>query len=203
VEVLRTHWPWIVGFLVLVALAYAFVRSRLRAYTDRTRRDLEQYTKPQYTPAVTPLPIPPRNLSDTATLAERKLELWQRIQKYPLEPYPQIELLVHQLACAQIDREFQDVYFKIFGSQYRLLQELNNVKGTGTAPRTAVQELLKKAGEADELIRKHDFNDWIGFLVGSGFVTAGVDSFTLTPKGQDFLVWVTRQQLPARTYEGV
>ena len=202
-EFLKTHWPWIVGFLVIVAGGYLFARRKVRSYSNRVKRDLEQYTKPQGPSTVTPLPIPLRNISDTATLADRKLAIWQNIQKYPMEPYPQIELLVHQLACAQIDREFQDAYFGIFGSQYRLLQELNNVKGTGTAPRAAIQEFLKKAGEADERIRRHEFNHWVGFLVALGFVNVGVDTLTLTPKGQDFLVWVTRQQLPARTYEGV
>lgn len=151
----------------------------------------------------TPLPIPPPNLSDTVTLAELKRATWERIQKYPMEMYPQIELLVHQLASAQLDFRFQKAYLAIFGSQQRLLQELNRQMGSGIATRAMVQQFLVTEGMTDERIKKHSFENWIGFLVSSSFINVGVDTFALTPTGQDFLVWVLRQQLPPRTYEGV
>ncbi len=39
-------------------------------------------------------------------------------------------------------------------------------------------------------------------MIEAGLLSQGVDTFTITPIGQDFLVWTTRERLPDRIFEG-
>lgn len=159
----------------------------------------------QSTPTPIPLPIPPRNLSDSATLSDEKLVIWRTIHDHPLHHYQQVEVLVTQLAEARIAARFQEIYFTIFGSQHAFLRRLNSQTGSGAMTRAASQSFLQELGTANAQVAQanHDFNQWLTYLVSQGFVNVGVDSISITNSGQDFLVWVTRRQLPERTYEGV
>ena len=204
-EVIQQHWPWFVVGILFLAIIYAVGRKMVDAYSNHVRRTLEEYVRPQnhISPEPVPLPMPIRNQSDSASLADRKEQIWRAIQQHPLAPYPQIELLVHQLAVAQINAEFQDIYFTLFGSQHLFLIHLNRQLGTGALSRDESQSVFDTLIESQHAVRGHNFNNWVAFLVEKGFVEVSVDRLALTTRGQDFLVWVMRKQLPTRTYEGV
>ena len=87
----------------------------------------------------------------------------------------------------------------MYGSQQLYLQGLN--KQNGTATRQATQEFLDKLGMKDERVKKHVLANWVAFLISEGFLSVGADSFELTVRGQDFLVWIVRQQYGDKTHE--
>jgi len=178
--------------------------KKAQAYTLRVKKELEEYVK-QATPITIPLPIPPRNSSDSVTVSNEKQAIWQRIHAHPLPQYQQVDILVCQLAEARIAAHFQDTYFKIFGSQHAFLRRLNTETGSGSMSRAASQAFLHELAAANVSVSQanYDFNQWLAFPVSRGFVNVGVDSISITNTGQDFLVWTMRQQLPDRTYEGV
>lgn len=72
---------------------------------------------------------------------------------------------------------------------------------TRMASQSFLQELA--ATNAPVAQANHDFNQWLAYLASQGFVNVGIDSISITNSGQDFLVWITRRQLPERTYEGI
>ncbi len=107
---------------------------------------------------------------------------------------------MHRLAEAEVNVRFRNVYFAIWGSQHRFLRELN--QNSGTTTRAQAETFLRQLGEQNERIRAKGFTEWIGFMIEAGLLSQGVDTFTITPIGQDFLVWTTRERLPDRIFEG-
>ncbi len=201
------HWQWTLGAVIALTcfLAYRHLLRKAQTYTLRVKHELEEYVKQSsclHTPL--PLPIPPRNPNDSSTLSDEKQAIWQRIHNHPLPHYQQVDLLVSQLAESRIAAHFQDAYFMLFGSQHAFLRQLNSQTGSGTMNRAVTQKFLQDMMAANESIAhaNHDFNQWLTFLVSRGFVNVGVDLISITNSGQDFLVWVTRHQLPDRIYEG-
>ena len=92
------------------------------------------------------------------------------------------------------------IYFAIWGSQHRFLRELNTTSGTTT--RQQAETFLRQLSDQNERTRSKTFTEWIGFMLEAGVLSQGVDTFTLTPIGQDFLVWTTRERLGDRIFEG-
>jgi hypothetical protein len=201
------YWPWIIAAIsaLLLILAYNALVRKAQAYTARVRHELEGYVKAPTpaAPAITPLSIPPRNPSDSATLSDEKQKRWTLINKHPMNYYEQVDLLVTQLSEARIAAKFLETYFLITGSQYTYLRILNEQTGTGALTRTNSEAFLQAMVASNTAVAtaNYDFNRWLHFLVTRGLVTVGVDNVIITNMGQDFLVWVTRQQLPNRTYE--
>ena len=200
------HWQWTFGAIVALTciLGYRHLVRKAEAYTQRVKNELEQYVR-HSPPPPTRLPIPPRNPSDSATLSDEKQAIWRNIHDHPLPHYQQVDVLVTQLAEARIAARFQDIYFTIFGSQHAFLRRLNSQTGSGAMTRMASQSFLQElaATSAPVAQANHDFNQWLAYLASQGFVNVGIDSISITNSGQDFLVWITRRQLPERTYEGV
>jgi hypothetical protein len=200
------HWHWTLGAVVALAciLGYKYLIRKAQAYTARVKNELEEYVK-QSTPSPMTLPIPSRNSSDPATLSDEKQMIWKNIHDHPLHHYQQVDVLVTQLAEARITARFQETYFTIFGSQHAFLRRLNSQTGSGAMSRDTSQAFLQELAAANSSVAQanHNFNQWIAYLVSQGFVNVGIDTISITNSGQDFLVWVTRRQLPERTYEGV
>lgn len=198
------YWQWTVGAAITLVgvLVYLHLVRKAQEYTLRVKRELEEYVSSS-SPTVQPLPIPPRNPSDTATFADEKHAIWRSIHDHPLPHYPQVEVLVNQLAEARVAARFQDTYFSLLGSQHSLLRLLNSQTGSGAISREEAQRFLQQiaADSAAVAAANHDFNRWISFLVDRGLVNVGIDSVAITAGGQDFLVWVLRRQLPNREYE--
>jgi hypothetical protein len=186
------HWPWAVGAIVTLS-GILFLR-RSAAYAKKVQAELEGYTIKTGTLAVSS-PTP----TDTAAITQEKQIIRQAMQTYPLAPDVQIDVLVNQLADARVEYRFLHLYSILFGSQQRFLRGLN--LQNGQASRKEAEDFLKKLGDQNEKIRSYSFPDWVGFLVNQGCVVVGVDSFELTPVGQDFLVWITRRQMPDKNNE--
>lgn len=200
------HWQWTLGAITALAciLGYQHLLRKAQAYTACVKKELEEYVK-QSLPAQTALPIPPQNPSDSATVSDEKQAIWKNIHDHPLNHYQQVDVLVSQLAEARIAARFQETYFTIFGSQHTFLLRLNSRTGSGTMTRDASQTFLQELAGANPSVAQanHNFNQWIAYLVAQRFVNVGIDTISITNSGQDFLVWITRRQLPERTYEGV
>jgi hypothetical protein len=194
---IHQYWGWLLGAAVLAAVAIEYLLRRSARISASVAKELEEYLVPPQTTVATPGPLTP----DSATVAERKQSIWDGIRGHPAPSNEvQIGWLVHRLAEAEVNVRFRNVYFAICGSQHRFLRELNQNSGTTTRPQA--ETFLRQLGEQNERIRAKGFTEWIGFMIEAGLLSQGVDTFTLTPIGQDFLVWTTRERLPDRIFEG-
>lgn len=189
---LQQYWLWLAGVFGLIAI-YLALFFLARRYTRAVKQRLEPYLNQTSAPIPTPS-VPSSSTPDSATLAFHKQVIWAAIQKYPLPPVPQIETLVNQLAATKVDLEFEKIYGAIVRSQLVFLRALNSQMGT--VQRSEAENFLRTVGAQNETVKGYVFKDWMQFSVINGLVSANVDSFSITPKGQDFLVWVTRFQRP-------
>lgn len=194
---LHQHWWWLLGAtIVFGTVVGVLIRFSVR-FSASVTKTLEDYL---ITPQA-PVPSPGPSNADTAAVATQKEAIWHGIRSHPAPSNEvQIGWLVNRLAEAQVNVRFRNLYFAIRGSQHRFLRELN--QNSGTTTRAQAENFLRLLGEQNERIRAKPFNDWVGSMVEAGLLSVGVETFTLTPIGQDFLVWITRERLQDRTFEG-
>lgn len=196
-SLLQQYWGWLLGTAVLVAVAIELLLRRSARVSTIVAKELEEYIVPPAPVVAAPGPLTP----DSAAIAERKQAIWNGIRSHPAPSNEvQIAWLVHRLAEAEVNVRFRNIYFAISGSQHRFLRELNQNSGTTTRPQA--ETFLRQLAEQSERTRAKTFTEWIGLMLEAGLLSQGVDTFTLTPTGQDFLVWTTRERLPDRTFEG-
>jgi len=197
VSLLHQYWGWLLGAAALAVVAVEYLLRRSARVSASVAKELEEYVIPPAQPVVAPGPLTP----DSAAVLERKQVIWNGIRSHPAPSNEvQIGWLVHRLAEAEVNVQFRNVYFAIWGSQHRFLRELN--QNSGTTTRVQAEAFLWQLAEQNEKTRAKTFTEWIGFMLQAGLLSQGVDTYTLTPVGQDFLVWTTRERLGDRTFEG-
>jgi len=103
-------------------------------------------------------------------------------------------VLVRQLAIAQAGLWFERTYYMIFGSQIRLLKNLNEKKQSINDDFVANYFSVIQQRYPDE------FSSWtpeqyIVFLLNSSLIEKTVLGYAITPEGSEFLVEMTRRGL--------
>src|SRR5262249_13978538 len=86
-------------------------------------------------------------------------------------PADQLEGLAYALASLNIQLSHEKNYNAIFGSQLRLLEQM--IAGSGVPVEIARKTFEEAKSAFPEVYRDFTFDQWIGFLMGSGLSTAG------------------------------
>lgn len=198
-SLLYQYWGWLLVAAIVAVIVTVILLRRSANFSAKIAKELEEYLTPPSTPQAPLAPTPPSN-PDTAAVSERKQVIWNAIRAQPAPSNEvQIGWLVDSLAKSQVEVRFRNVYFSMLASQHRFLRELN--QNGGTITRANSESFLRQLGEQNERIRAYIFTGWIGALVNAGLLSTGVESFTLTPIGREFMVWIAREGYQDRTVE--
>jgi hypothetical protein len=102
------------------------------------------------------------------------------------------KVLVRNLAVTNINLEHEKNYNAIFGSQIILLKALNEVSGTGR-PIEYITGFYSTVKENNaEAFSSWELEDYMAFLQDSSLITFENESWHISNKGQDFLIWLAR-----------
>lgn len=135
---------------------------------------------------------PLRGRGRTQATADLELRIHSAMLSEKVPDLERVDLLVHLLAEARIDMEFERIYRLIFGSQIRALKILNQEgRITVADARTRFQEVV---AEHPDFYGKPDaFDNWLGFGLRTALVINNDDVLMLSPLGYDFLHFLTRR----------
>jgi hypothetical protein len=107
----------------------------------------------------------------------------------------QFALLLYLTASLTVQLSHKRNYNGIFGSQLNLLAQINGAGGITPAMANTLYEQAKAA--YPQLYTKYRFDQWIGFLIGAGFLTQSTDgAYVLTNFGRGFLKYIIDRQPP-------
>ncbi|WP_262030165.1 hypothetical protein [Microvirga sp. Mcv34] len=128
-------------------------------------------------------------------------DLRRRVEAaFPGAQDTQLAWALRVAAQATVERNHEQTYRIIFGSQILALKEIN-IRGFITAAQA--QEIYDMAAAAfPDLYATFPFKNWGGFLLDQGLVVIPEDPVTdeskvlLTPAGKDFLFFLTGRGLP-------
>jgi hypothetical protein len=110
----------------------------------------------------------------------------------------QVEALIYFCAALNVALTHERNYNAIFGSQLRLLEQMN--PATGVPPSVARQIYDEAKAAFPDVYRDYTFDQWIGFLQNGGLIDArgGLGTggnYVLTPYGRGFLKYLIDRRL--------
>ena len=106
-----------------------------------------------------------------------------------------IDFLIKKLAQEQISKEFEKIYYRIYGSQIRILEFLS-VQDKGRAEASHIYPIYQHAKKQYAAsYQDRSFIDYMNYLVVCRLVTNEDDSWALTRVGRVFLSYITAAQL--------
>lgn len=139
----------------------------------------------------TPLPSPSGPLA-----ARFQTEAQEAIQSMRPEQIPEIVAHAHGEIRAQLAYEY--IFNRIFKSQVQLLQHLN-VSG-GTLPEATVEHHYETVQKAyPNILKPEEMSNWLRYIEAYELVTWNGKMLTITPYGQDFLVYLVKAGLNPET----
>ena len=103
-----------------------------------------------------------------------------------------VKVLIRHLAATQLALDFEQIYNIIFGSQIFLLRKLNEAAGTGLNIEKIKSHFEHVQGLFDEQLNSWTLEQYLSFLFGRTLITVKDNSYHITIKGVDFLIWLTK-----------
>lgn len=185
IDFIRVYWPGVLIGLLILSL---MIRRMSASYSREVIKELEEYAG-QAPSAEVP---PSSNTTDSTVVAEHKTKIWQMVQANSLPPEAQIATLVNNLAEMHVFHRFITVRHTIFQSQMFFLRALNNTGGITT--RAEAEAFYANQLGLKEGLKDVPFVKWVGYLVDAGLLSVTVDAFSITPIGQDYLIWCIRRK---------
>ncbi|WP_318455456.1 hypothetical protein [Photobacterium leiognathi] len=105
-----------------------------------------------------------------------------------------IDVLVKNLAQAQLTAFFEKIYYNIFGTQIRLLEYLS-VQESGTAKTTDITPFFEECKKSNpKLFSESNLSDYLNFFHLWGLLEFGDDHYKITKEGRAFLRYITSMQ---------
>lgn len=148
-------------------------------------------------PSTVPVEMPPPH----PVFAPLEADLRRRIeQSVPGGLEVQMAWALRLTVMAQVERDHEQTYRLIFGSQIAALKELN-VRGALTLDQAREVYTLTAMKNYPETFKPETFEDWGQFLIGRNLVVVAPQPATeetraiLTHLGRDFLLFVTGRGL--------
>ena len=132
-------------------------------------------------------------LEDSPLLHETEQLIYQDLKKRDMDTnVDTVKVLIRHLAATQLALDFEQIYNLIFGGQIFLLKKLNEVTALG------IEEVW--IGGHFSNIQKmfpDNFNTWtldqyLSFLINRRLIIKRNDSYLITTRGVEFLVWMTK-----------
>jgi len=99
-----------------------------------------------------------------------------------------VEILIHQLAIAQLKLNFEKIYNIIFGSQIKLLKKLNE----GTKHKDYIESYCKSIIENHNEMSNWNQDDYLNFLFNNTLIIFDKEKelYAITNYGNEFLFWL-------------
>lgn len=139
--------------------------------------------------SVTPLPLEDEVLTPLDS-AVREL-----IEKEPLNPEQKYAWAIRLAANFANTANNERIYRLAYGSQLKLLRQLNLVI---SMPLTLARDFFEQEKDRSVTLLNYNFEAWIGFLremqVASIIEVSGDRHVQLTAKGRNFLLWMVQQR---------
>jgi hypothetical protein len=179
-----------------VDLSGSSPQAQVEAQKEPHKESPDLLPAPQPQPGGLPALPPPNALYEPI-----EEDLRRRVETaFPGSQDTQIAWALRVAAQATVERNHEQTYRVIFGSQILVLKEIN-VRSFITAAQA--QEIYGMAAAAfPDLYATFPFKNWGGFLIDQGLVVIPDDPVTdesrvhLTPAGKDFLFFLTGRGLP-------
>lgn len=132
------------------------------------------------------IPLPPYSVANSMAVAREFVES----EISTVDQADQHEYLVSRLSFMRVLWNFESIYSMIFGGQIALLKHLNHRIVNGVA-KAEVETLWAehKAKWAPQM-NHWQLNQYINYLVIQGLILTDGETFAITAKGREFLVWM-------------
>ncbi len=130
-------------------------------------------------------------------LKEYTLEIENDLKKKLEEsPYKKMDIIVRDSTNYRIATEFERIYRIIYGSQMRLLRNLDTCK------ELSKKETIKFFKQEKRKIPDSDieFEPWVRFLVSQGLLSYSEDEYKITNKGRAFITYVAAMNYEDRLW---
>jgi len=110
------------------------------------------------------------------------------------DPKAQVEALTYNVASLNIQLAYERSYRAIFGSQLQLMQLMN--VDIGVPPNVAKGIYDRAKTTYPEVYRSYTFEQWIGFLQGTGLISIAPNgNYVLTAYGRGLLKYILDMHL--------
>ena len=128
--------------------------------------------------------------SDSITIREQKERIKKDLEERRLgdDSDKTIEVLIHQLAVAQLKLEFERIYNVIFGSQIYLLKKLNE----NSKHKKDIDSYIDTTLNNFEELQDWTTEEYLHFLFANSLIIydKGKELFNITYIGHEFLLWL-------------
>jgi hypothetical protein len=194
---------WPVAAIVVALVIYFTLRPQIKALIDGLRKrgfkgwgaeatpeeEVRQLPTAAASPALTPLSADspsPFELSDNGYFRSQVVQVTQRVAAINFaSPEEKHKWLMREGAGAVVRADFEKLYRLIWASQMELLGGAN--QSGGVTHETALRYYDAAAQTAPHVYPQYTFDQWIGFLRGTGFIDVNADKYLTSEKGKLFI----------------
>lgn len=120
------------------------------------------------------------------------------LKKQNLTTKETVEILTRHLANSQIVSLFNEINYRIWGSQVELLQHLNSSSGSSVTELKTVYDLAISRSLNPSTFAKYTFEQYLQFLVSHKLVTEIDGSYFISQLGRDFLMYLIATGTPRK-----
>jgi len=191
VEAIST-WPAVfIAFFVLAGFTLYIFRKSISQLIDRIRRIKTNGSGIE----ISPSPQKKENISaaekieqgfGSIVLSFREKAIKEDLQSFNDDKEEREKFLIRALAEFTIALEFEQAYWRIWGSQLLALRFLNSHN------RVTVENLRFFYSEKQDELKDITFEEWWNFLDVSNFANIRDDIAHITPAGREFLVYIMK-----------
>lgn len=198
VAILRVFVSWPVLAVVFIIIFRSQIATFLLSIRRLTREGIEiapqsQQATREPAPVTTSSAVEAERLmrADSPILLEQENRIRQDIQSHGLSGQDLVNVLVRRLAVYQWSYFFESVYSVIWGSQLRILQYLNPLS-TGALIANVQTFYAEAARQYPAAFASYPFENYIRYLESMQLITKSNGNVAITPRGREFLVYLTR-----------
>ncbi|MGV2834647.1 winged helix-turn-helix domain-containing protein [Pseudomonas shirazensis] len=132
------------------------------------------------------IPLPPYSVANSMAVAREFVEN----EISTVDQADQHEYLVSRLSFMRVLWNFEYIYSMIFGGQIALLKHLNHRIINGVAKAEVETLWAEHQAKWAPQMNHWQLDQYINFLVVQGLILTDGESFAITAKGRELLVWM-------------
>lgn len=129
---------------------------------------------------------------DNALVREAEDFIKNEFKKRGLSVEESLNIAIRYLAATHLALQFENVFRIIWGSQLRLLSDLNT-RPTGQPIDTLKSFYESGAKVFPDVYKNYPFEKWLGFLQEFGLIRSDNGTIRVTVRGREFLTYLTRE----------
>ncbi len=131
---------------------------------------------------------------DNALVLEQENAIKSHLESLnPSDDPERIRLLTKLLAAISILRQFDSIYYLIYGSQIASLQHLNDFRGAAIP--ISDLKVLYEIGKTNDpdLHSNYGFDGWLKFMESNALIRRDGENAIITLRGKEFLKYIIEQ----------